>query len=142
MGGIFVQDDYQVSPTLTVNLGLRWSYLGSMSDKQKPIRLYSRCGFGDAHRRQPGSDRRSIDQPEGQLRAAARLCMESQLLPQQCGISRRFGINYEENQIAILRSGDANVPNAISFGPRRGSVHRFRTTPPEHQLSVRVSGQY
>ena len=47
IAGIFVQDDYQVTPTLTVNLGLRWNYFGTMTDKQNNLSVFT-PGAGSA----------------------------------------------------------------------------------------------
>ncbi len=118
IAGVFVQDDYQVSPTFTVNLGLRWNYLGSMGDKQNNLSVFT-PGAGaamltGATMAQTGS--LASVQPSNfgpQLGFAWSPNYYKQTLVLRGGV----GINYEENQIAILRSGDANVPNAISFGP-------------------------
>jgi hypothetical protein len=118
IAGVFVQDDYKVSPTLTVNLGLRWNYLGSMGDKQNNLSVFT-PGAGSAMLTgasmvQTGS--LASVQPSNfgpQLGFAWSPDYYHQTIVFRGGV----GINYEENQIAILRSGDANVPNAISFGP-------------------------
>lgn len=116
MAGIFVQDDYKVTPTLTVNLGLRWNYLGSMTDKQGNLSVLD-FGTGAAMMSglkivQQGS--LASVQPSNfgpQLGFAWSPNFYNQTVVFRGGV----GINYEENQIAILRSGDANIPAAISF---------------------------
>ncbi|HEV2576763.1 MAG TPA: TonB-dependent receptor [Acidobacteriaceae bacterium] len=118
IAGVFVQDDFKVSPTLTINAGLRWNYFGTMSDKENNLSVFT-----------PG--------PGSALLTGASLVKTGSLALAQKGnfgpqlgfawspavygskvvLRGGFGINFEENQIAITRSGDANVPNALSFGP-------------------------
>jgi len=118
IGGVFVQDDYQVSPTLTVNLGLRWNYFGSMYDKQNNLSVFT-PGAGSAMLTgaslvQAGSLATS---QKGNFGPQVGFAWDPNYYNRRIVFRGGFGINYEENQIAITRSGDANVPNAISFGP-------------------------
>jgi hypothetical protein len=116
MAGIFVQDDYKVSPTFTATLGLRWNYLGSMTDKQNNLSVLK---FGTGSAMMSGlqivqQHALATVQPSNfgpQLGFAWSPSYYHQKIVFRGGV----GINYEENQIAILRSGDANVPAAISF---------------------------
>jgi hypothetical protein len=118
IAGIFVQDDYQVSPTLTVNLGLRWNYFGSMYDKQNNLSVFT-PGAGAAMLTgasfvQTGS---LATAQKGNFGPQVGFAWSPGLYNGKIVFRGGGGINYEENQIAITRSGDANVPNAISFGP-------------------------
>ncbi len=118
VSGVFVQDDYKVTPSLTVNLGLRWNYFGTMGDKQNSLSVFT-PGAGAAMLTgaslvQTGSlatNQKSNFGP--QLGFAWSPDFYHQKLVLRGGV----GINYEENQIAITRSGDANIPTALSFGP-------------------------
>lgn len=131
IAGIFVQDDYQIAPTLTVNLGLRWSYLGSMTDKQNNISVLN---FGTGSSMMTGlqilpQHALATVQPANfgpQLGFAWSPNYYHQTLVLRGGV----GINYEENQIAILRSGDANVPAAISFSASAFSPSILYNTAP------------
>jgi hypothetical protein len=118
IAGVFVQDDYKVSPTFTVTLGLRWSYLGSMGDKQNNLSVFT-PGAGaamltGASMVQTGS---LASSQKGNFGPQLGFAWSPNYYNQTLVLRGGFGINYEEDQIAILRSGDANVPNAISFGP-------------------------
>jgi hypothetical protein len=116
IAGIFVQDDYQVAPNLTVNLGLRWSYLGSMTDKQNNISVLN---FGSGAAMMTGlqilqQHALASVQPSN-FGPQLGFAWSPNIYHQTVVVRGGVGINYEENQIAILRSGDANIPAAISF---------------------------
>jgi hypothetical protein len=119
VAGIFVQDDYQVAPTLTVNLGLRWNYLGSMTDKQNNLSVLD---FGTGSSMITGLNivqQRSLanNVQKGNFGPQLGFAWSPNYYHSNVVFRGGVGINYEENQIAILRSGDANVPVAVSFGP-------------------------
>ncbi len=116
IAGIFVQDDYQAAPALTVNLGLRWNYLGSMSDKQNNLSVLN---FGSGASMLTGLNivqqhALATVQPAN-FGPQLGFAWTPNLYHSKVVFRGGFGVNYEENQIAILRSGDANVPAAISF---------------------------
>jgi hypothetical protein len=118
IAGIFVQDDYKVTPTLTVNLGLRWNYFGAMKDKQNNLSVFT-PGAGSAMLTgaslvQTGS--LAVAQ-KGNFGPQLGFAWNPAYYHREVVFRGGFGINYEENQIAITRSGDANAPIALSFGP-------------------------
>jgi carboxypeptidase family protein len=116
MAGIFAQDDYQITQALTVNLGLRWNYLGSMTDKQNNISVLD---FGTGSSMMTGlqivqQHALATVQPWN-FGPQLGFAWSPDYYHRKVVLRGGVGINYEENQIAILRSGDANVPAAISF---------------------------
>ena len=116
MAGIFAQDDYQITQALTVNLGLRWNYLGSMTDKQNNISVLD---FGAGSSMMTGlqivqQHALATVQPWN-FGPQLGFAWSPDYYHRKVVLRGGVGINYEENQIAILRSGDANVPAAISF---------------------------
>jgi hypothetical protein len=118
IAGIFVQDDFKVSTTLTVNLGLRWNYFGTMTDKQNNLSIVA-PGAGSAMLTgisivQGGA---LATNQKGNFGPQLGFAWNPDYYNQKVVFRGGFGINYEENQIAITRSGDANVPIALSFGP-------------------------
>jgi Carboxypeptidase regulatory-like domain len=116
IAGIFAQDDYKITPSLTVNLGLRWNYLGSMTDKQNNLSVLD---FGTGSSMLTGlkivqQHALATVQPAN-FGPQLGFAWDPNFYTNKVVFRGGFGINYEENQIAILRSGDANVPAAISF---------------------------
>jgi hypothetical protein len=114
MFAAFVQDDYKILPNLTLNLGLRWSYFGGMYSKQNNLDVLR---FGSGADALSGLNVRvggHLYQPQ-----------KSNFGP-QVGFSWQpkgfngkevlrggFGINYNQNEIAIISSGFGNPPNVF-----------------------------
>lgn len=115
--GFFVQDDYKVRPSLTVNVGLRWSYFGDFYSKENNLDVVQ-LGSGPSYL----SDL-SI-KVGGGLQSSPRSNWGPQIgfawVPpgtHRNGVLRGgFGINYNQNEIAILANGTGNPPNAVSLG--------------------------
>ena len=112
--GVFGQDDFKVTPTLTLNLGLRWSYFDSMYAKQnnQDVMLF---GSGPnpldgLHIRIGGGlytpQKTNFGPVVGFAWAPSRL--ESKIV-----VRGGFGINYNQNEIAITANNFGNPPNAV-----------------------------
>ena len=131
IAGIFVQDDYKITPTLTVNLGLRWNYFGAMSDKQGNLSVFT-PGAGstmltNASFVQTGS---LATTQKGNFGPQFGFAWNPDYYKQKVVVRGGFGINYEENQIAITRSGDANPPYSLSFSASAFSPQIVYNTAP------------
>jgi hypothetical protein len=112
--GFFVQDDFKILPNLTINLGLRWSYFGAFYSKQDNLDVF-RFGTGsnplDAMNIRVG----------GNLYSPQKNNWGPQVgfawLPKpdagKLVIRGGFGINYNQNEIAITANGNGNPPNAV-----------------------------
>ena len=116
IAGIFVQDDYKVTPSLTVNAGLRWNYFGAMGDKQNNLSVFT-PGVGaamltNASFVQTGS---LAATQKGNFGPQVGFAYNPDYFNHKMVFRGGFGINFEENQIAIMRSGDANPPLSLSF---------------------------
>jgi hypothetical protein len=112
--GFFVQDDFKARPNLTINAGLRWSYFGSYYSKDNNLDVL-RYGSGTSALSglniKIGSN---LYTPQkwnfGPQLGFAWLPAESM---NRLVIRGGFGVNYNQNEIAILASGNGNPPNAV-----------------------------
>jgi hypothetical protein len=113
--GVFVQDDYKIRPNLSINAGLRWSYLGAFDSKENNL---------DAL--QFGQDANLLTGLNVHVGGALYTPQKSNFGPQigfawqprkdqnRLVIRGGFGINYNQNEIAILANGFGNPPNVVS----------------------------
>lgn len=114
MYGLFVQDDYKVKPNLTLNLGLRWSYFGPMSSKEGNLAVV-----------QLGTGQNLLTNLSVRLGGNLYQAQKGNFGPQfgfawspdqahgKAVVRGGFGINYNQDEIAILANGTFNPPNII-----------------------------
>ncbi|MGB6191608.1 MAG: TonB-dependent receptor, partial [Terracidiphilus sp.] len=112
--GVFLQDDFKMRPNLTINAGIRWSYFGGFYSKQDNLSVQR---FGAAPDTLNGLNLRV----GGKLATPQKWNFGPQLgfawLPAHSQgrvvVRGGFGINYNQNEIAIQATGNGNPPNAI-----------------------------
>ena len=109
--GFFAQDDFKVLPNLTLNLGLRWSYFGSFYSKENNL---------DVLRLGSGAD--ALTGMSIQVGGNLYTPQKNNWGPQfgfawqptgKAVVRGGFGINYNQNEIAITANGNGNPPNAV-----------------------------
>ena len=114
MWGFFAQDDYKIRPNLTVNLGLRWSYFGAMYSKENNLDVLQ-FGSGanalsDLNIRVGGN----LYTPQKyNFGPQVGFAWQPKVANGNAVIRGGFGINYNQNEIAILANGNGNPPNAV-----------------------------
>jgi hypothetical protein len=116
MWSIFYQDDWKVSPTLTFNAGLRYSYFGALTDKDNNMGVLR---FGS------GSDlltgitiRTGIPAWNAQkLNFGPQLGFNwnPTLWNGKLDLRGGFGLNYNQQQIATANNYDSNPPGTSSL---------------------------
>lgn len=109
--GFFVQDDFKVLPTLTLNMGLRYSYFGPFSSKQNNLSTV-----------QPGAGQALLTGLSMRIGGNLYKAQTGNFGPQfgfawnpasKLVIRGGFGLNYNQNEIAITANGTSNPPNVL-----------------------------
>jgi len=112
--GFFVQDDYKILPNLTINAGLRWSYFGSFYAKQNNLDVLR---FGAGNNPLDGLNIRiggSLYTPQTvNFGPQLGFAYQPTMFQNKMVIRGGFGINYNQNEIAITANGNGNPPNAV-----------------------------
>lgn len=114
--GVFGQDDFKITPTLTLNLGLRWNYFGPLYNKQNNLSVVV-----------PGAGAALVTGLTMRQGGNLYTVQKSNFGPQmgfawnpaswqrKLVVRGGFGINYNENEFAITVQGNANSPTLLGF---------------------------
>ncbi|WP_263367835.1 TonB-dependent receptor [Edaphobacter bradus] len=113
--GVFVQDDWKVTPTLTLNLGLRWDYFGPFYDKGQNLRTVV-LGQGSAMLtglsvRKGGN---MYTSQKGNLGPQFGFAWTPAAFAQKIVVRGGFGLNYNQNELAITANGNGNPGNIVN----------------------------
>jgi hypothetical protein len=111
--GVFAQDDFKVTPTLTLNLGLRWSYFDSLYTKQnnQDVMLFGSGAnpLDGLHIRIGGN---LYTPQKTNFGPVVGFAWSPMRLQNKVVVRGGFGINYNQNEIAITANASGNPPNA------------------------------
>jgi hypothetical protein len=126
--GFFAQDDWKVMPNLTINLGLRWSYFGSYHSKQNNLDVL-RFGTGtnplDGLNVKVGGN--LYNPQKTNFGPQIGFAWQPKMLENKLVFRGGFGINYNQNEIAITANGYGNPPNAVQ--PNFTCSYPYTTNP-------------
>lgn len=109
--GFFVQDDWKVRKNLTVNLGMRYSYFGSLYDKQNNIGI-ANYGVGSATFTglsiKTGGN---VWTPQkGNFGPQIGFNWSPETFHDKLVVRGGYGLSYNQEEIAITSSGSSNPP--------------------------------
>ena len=114
LAGVFVQDDIKLRPNLTINLGLRWSYFGSLYTKQNNQDVFlfgSGAGLLTNARIRVGGD--LYTPQKNNFGPVVGFAWSPMKFDSKVVFRGGFGVNYNQNEIAITANGSGNPPNAV-----------------------------
>ncbi|WP_158821595.1 TonB-dependent receptor [Granulicella sp. S156] len=113
MFGAFIQDDWKVTPKLTFNIGLRYSYFGALTDKDGHMGVVQ---FGTGSSFLTGL---TIHQGVGAWKPQhlnfgpqVGFNYSPDLFHDKLVVSGGYGLNYNEGEIATDNAADGNPPGA------------------------------
>lgn len=113
--GIFVQDDFKVLPTLTINLGLRYDHFGPLYDKDQNQRVVV-LGAGTAEMTglslRKGGGLYSVQ--NANFGPQFGFAWNPKEFAQKLVVRGGFGLNYNQNELAITAQASGNPGNTYN----------------------------
>ncbi len=122
--GFFVQDDWKAKPSLTLNMGLRYSYFGPLSSKQNNL---NRVQLGTGAATYTGL---SVVRG-GNLTQSQKANFGPQLgfafnpgfMNRRFVVRGGYGLNYNQTEIAITGNAGGNPPNVLNASYSNSSIN-------------------
>ena len=113
--GIFVQDDFKLRPNLTINVGLRWSYFGSLYTKQDNLDVLQ---LGAGSSALTGMNIRVgghlADPQKTNFGPTVGFAWSPTMFDNKLVFRGGFGMAFNQNEIAITASSFGNPPNVVA----------------------------
>jgi hypothetical protein len=120
--GFFIQDDWKARPDLTLNVGLRYSYFGSFSSKQNNLNTVE---LGDGADMFTGLSVRqggNLYVPQkGNFGPQFGFAWSPGYFHNKFVVRGGYGLNYNQEEIAISSSGGSNPPSVVNANFTSGS---------------------
>jgi hypothetical protein len=112
--GVFVQDDYKIRPNLTINVGLRYSYFGSFYSKQNNLAVVQNLNVNTLSALNVRVGGHLYTPQKGNFGPQVGFAWQPRSYMNKLVVRGGFGINYNQNEIAITSNGIGNPPLAVS----------------------------
>ena len=113
--GFFVQDDFKLRPNLTINMGLRYSYFGSLYAKQNNLDVLQ---FGQGAAALTGMNIRvggHLQNPQKtDFGPVIGFAWSPNRFDSKLVLRGGFGIAYNQDEIAITANSFGNPPNVVN----------------------------
>lgn len=113
--GFFAQDDFKVRPNLTINLGLRWSYFGSLYTAQNNLDVLK---FGQGADALTGMNIHvggNLTNPQKlNFGPMVGFAWSPENFNSKLVIRGGFGVAFNQNEIAITANSYGNPPNVVN----------------------------
>ena len=112
--GFFVQDDYKVLPNLTINVGLRYSYLGPFYSKENNLAVVQNVNVSTLNALNIRVGGKLYSPQKSNFGPQLGFAWQPRSYMNRLVVRGGFGINYNQNEIAITSNGIGNPPLAVS----------------------------
>jgi Carboxypeptidase regulatory-like domain/TonB dependent receptor len=112
--GFFVQDDYKILPNLTINLGLRYSYLGAFYSKQNNLAIAQNINANTLDDLSVKVGGHLYTPQKYNFGPQVGFAWQPKTYANKLVVRGGFGVNYNQNEIAITSNGIGNPPLAVS----------------------------
>jgi hypothetical protein len=112
--GFFGQDDFKIRPNLTINLGLRYSYLGSFYSKENNLAVVQDIHANALNGLNVRVGGHLYTPQKWNFGPQFGFAWQPMNYQGKLVVRGGFGINYNQNEIAITSNGIGNPPLAVS----------------------------